>query len=497
MSTQLTQAKSLQHFHPHSGTHRTIFEIQWHLLRGVLFATDALMLLAAFRVAYYFRFDLHLALAIEVNPVMEFYLSIALIVTPACLVLFWASGLYSRENLLGGTLEYSKVFNCTTLAVLALIIAKFVMPNLLIARGWVVGGWLLSFVFVSLGRFLIRRVAYAMRVKGYFLARTAIVGTNPEALAVAEELGNWRASGILLVGHIRESETAADSVLSERIIGHVDDIETLLEENRIEELVVAITALNRDQLLTLCEQVNPLRKVKLRLSSGLFEILTTGVRVKTFGCVPCVSLEKIRLNPGERIAKNLLDYTLAFLGIVLLSPLLLLLSLLVKLDSPGPIFHRRRVLGVGGRTFNAYKFRTMHTNGDEILSRFPEKLAELREHQKLKDDPRVTRLGQWLRMTSLDELPQLFNVLLGQMSLVGPRMISPEEGQKYGRLRMNLLTVRPGITGLWQVSGRSNLSYEERIRLDIHYIRYYSVWRDLQILFVQTLPTVLKGHGAY
>jgi lipopolysaccharide/colanic/teichoic acid biosynthesis glycosyltransferase len=139
----------------------------------------------------------------------------------------------------------------------------------------------------------------------------------------------------------------------------------------------------------------------------------------------------------------------------------------------------------------------MVINGDEVLKRHPTLLAELAANHKLRADPRVTRMGAFLRKYSLDGLPQLLNVLRGQMSLVGPRMIAPEEAEKYGQLRMNLLTVKPGITGLWQVSGRSDISYDERVRLDTHYIRTYSIWQDLQILFIRTLPAVLRGRGAY
>jgi lipopolysaccharide/colanic/teichoic acid biosynthesis glycosyltransferase len=154
-------------------------------------------------------------------------------------------------------------------------------------------------------------------------------------------------------------------------------------------------------------------------------------------------------------------------------------------------------LGIGGLEFDAFKFRTMVVNGDEVLANYPALQEELATTHKLKDDPRVTRVGRILRQLSLDELPQLFNVLLGQMSLVGPRMISLDEAKEYGRMKLNLLTVKPGLTGLWQVSGRSDLSYEERVRLDMDYVRNYSIWLDLQILFFQTLPVVLKGHGAY
>jgi lipopolysaccharide/colanic/teichoic acid biosynthesis glycosyltransferase len=180
----------------------------------------------------------------------------------------------------------------------------------------------------------------------------------------------------------------------------------------------------------------------------------------------------------------------------LLAPFFLAVGIAIKLESPGPVIHRRRVMGMNGKPFDAYKFRTMHTNGDEILDAHPELKAELARNHKLKNDPRITRMGKLLRKTSLDELPQLFNVLRREMSLVGPRMISPEEISEYNQWDINLLTVRPGITGLWQVSGRSDVTYEQRVRYDMHYIRNWTIWLDLQLLF-QTIPAVLNRRGAY
>lgn len=153
-------------------------------------------------------------------------------------------------------------------------------------------------------------------------------------------------------------------------------------------------------------------------------------------------------------------------------------------------------MGLNGKQFHAYKFRTMVTNGDEVLAQHPELQDELVRNHKLKVDPRVTKIGAFLRKFSLDELPQLFNVLKREMSLVGPRMISPEEVSMYKQFDMNLLTVLPGMTGVWQVSGRSDVSYEERVRLDMYYIRNWSIWLDLQILF-QTIPAVIQRRGAY
>jgi lipopolysaccharide/colanic/teichoic acid biosynthesis glycosyltransferase len=207
---------------------------------------------------------------------------------------------------------------------------------------------------------------------------------------------------------------------------------------------------------------------------------------------PCRALSRF-----HTAAKTILDYGLALPTLVVFSPVLAAIALWIRWDSPGPVIYRRRVLGMGGRQFDAFKFRTMFGDGDRMLAERPELLTELRSTHKLKDDPRVTGVGRWLRRYSLDELPQLLNVVLGDMSLVGPRMITAAELDNYGSDRASLLTVKPGLTGLWQVSGRSDVSYADRVRLDMEYIRGYAIWRDLEILFIRTLPAVLKGRGAY
>lgn len=197
-----------------------------------------------------------------------------------------------------------------------------------------------------------------------------------------------------------------------------------------------------------------------------------------------------------RIVKALFDYFIVVPGLILISPLFLIIALLVWLDSPGPIFYRRRVLGQDGRVFNALKFRTMYVNGDEIIAQYPKLKAELEKNYKLKCDPRITRMGHFLRKYSLDELPQLLNVVMQDMSLIGPRMITPEEITKYGVHGEKLLTAMPGLSGLWQVSGRSDTSYDQRVELDMEYIDNWSIWMDLKILF-KTPAVVLRGDGAY
>jgi exopolysaccharide biosynthesis polyprenyl glycosylphosphotransferase len=466
------------------------------VLRGWLILTDAIALSAAFLAAYWVRFDLQVTLAPEVTPITPLYQSLAAGLIPLSILVFASFKLYDPDRLLGGVSEYSRIFNACSTSTMIVVVATFLQPAFVVSRIWVLSAWLFCFLLVALNRFLCRRLVYPLRKRGYFLAPALIIGTNEEAATLAAELSDWHGSGVRIAGFVA-TKPGASSHAGLPVLGTLSDVRAIVNAHGIEDVIVAITALKRKELLKLCEAVNPLEGVHLRLSSGVYELLTTGLTVRTAGCVPLVSLNKVRLEPAEAAIKAAVEYSLTVLGLLVIWPVLLAIAVLVKMDSKGPLVHRRKVMGVSGRTFDAYKFRTMHVNGDELLRANPELSEELRTNHKLKDDPRVTRVGYWLRKFSLDELPQLFNVLRGEMGLVGPRMISPEEVEKYGRHRLDLLTVKPGITGLWQVSGRSNLSYAERVNLDMYYIRNHSIWLDLQILFVQTLPAVIFGRGAY
>jgi exopolysaccharide biosynthesis polyprenyl glycosylphosphotransferase len=280
-------------------------------------------------------------------------------------------------------------------------------------------------------------------------------------------------------------------------LGTVDQLGEIIERHNIGEVILASSAIStRDYLLEIFKKYGISDKVNLRMSSGLYEVITTGLTVSEFAYVPLVYVNKVRLTGSDLFLKSVLDYLITITGLLLISPFLFLIALLVKITSPGPILHKRLVMGLNGKHFYALKFRTMVVNGDEVMDQHPELRNELARNHKLRNDPRITRVGAFLRKYSMDELPQLLNVLRSDMSLVGPRMISPEEVAMYKQFDMNLLTVMPGITGLWQVSGRSDISYEERVRLDMYYIRNWSIWLDLQLLF-QTIPAVLKGRGAY
>jgi exopolysaccharide biosynthesis polyprenyl glycosylphosphotransferase len=406
-------------------------------------------------------------------------------------------GLYVQNNLLGGVKEYALVFRAVTIGMLLLVIAGFLEPSFIIARGWLLLSWILTFLFVAGGRFWLRRVMYWIRVRGYFMRQTLIVGANEEGFMLADQIRTWKTSGLQLVG-IVNGTTGEDSQKDNPIpiVGALNEISDLVERYKIQELVLATSALSRDEMIEVYERFGLSDQLNLRMSSGLFEVISTGLDVKHLAYVPLMSINRVQLTGIDRVLKGVLDFGISIPGVILISPLIVLIGLLIRFDSPGPIIYRRRVLGVNGCEFNAFKFRTMAIDGEEILAGNQELLEELAMNHKIKNDPRITRVGHLLRKYSLDELPQLFNVLRGEMSIVGPRMISPIEISKYARWGTNLLTVRPGITGLWQVSGRSDISYEERVRMDMYYIRNWSIWLDVQLL-MRTIPAVFTRKGAY
>lgn len=472
-------------------------------VRGLLVLLDFFALGLAFLIAYYFRFVGVTAGVFATDSAQDlmFYTVFVMAMLPLWLLLFKLFKLYDPSVLFAGHQEYQLVFNASTAGIMLVIVTSFLVPELMIARGWLIMSWVLAVVVVGSARFLLRRLVFALRRRGHLMTPTYIVGANAEGVAIAEHLMSATSIGINVIGFLDDEIAVGEEILpGVAVHGPTWRAEELCARFGIERLIVATSGVQRENLLSLFKRFVNVDDVAVWLSSGMYEMLTTGVRVQDVGSMAMISVNRVRLTGFNVVMKTALDYIGATLGLIALSPLFLAIIVIMKRTDPGPIIHRRRVVGVGGKEFDAFKFRTMVVNADavlkDLLERDPAARAEYETHYKLKDDPRITRIGRFLRATSVDELPQLLNVLRGEMSLVGPRMITPEEVARYGQWGLNIHTVKPGITGLWQVSGRSDITYEERVRLDMHYIRNYSIWLDLQILF-WTVPSVLMRKGAY
>ncbi len=479
--------------HPQAAGRRA----QQRIFITMLLVGDVLALGLALALAYAIRFEFDISIFEESDlplhlPVYWFFLLI-----PLCLLVLALVQLYDPQYLLGGMQEYARIFNATSILVTLAILLSFFFPLFRLSRGFIALSWLFITCLLFLERFIVRHVIYRLRRHGFMTRRTLIVGADEDARHIAEQLLSTPTAGAELLGFVTNDVPLGKTLTSNlAVLGTLDLLPALVERLGVEEIVVSTQGLHRTDTIRVFQNYAYADDVDLRFLPGLFEIFATGVRVKEIGSVPLVSMNRVRLGIWESTIKSTVDYLGAIVLLLMLSPLFLVLGILIKRDSPGPILHRRRVVGRGGQTFDAFKFRTMYQDGAAILAQYPDLEAELKQNHKLKNDPRVTRIGALLRRTSLDELPQLLNILLGQMSLVGPRMITLEEMDKYGKWRWNLLTVKPGITGLWQISGRSDVSYEERVRLDMYYIRNYTLWLDLLILW-RTPPAVIGRRGAY
>jgi exopolysaccharide biosynthesis polyprenyl glycosylphosphotransferase len=279
------------------------------------------------------------------------------------------------------------------------------------------------------------------------------------------------------------------------VVGDLMDLRESIRQVGAECVFIASTAVPAADVPAVLRSVS-LADVEVRVSANLPEMIFSRLTVQPVGGLPALSVRRASLSGGQAVAKRTFDLVLAMAALTLTLPLWAVIALAVKVTSAGPVLFRQERVGRRGRHFTMFKFRTMVAGADDML----EGLRELNEADgplfKLRDDPRITRLGRWLRRSSLDELPQVLNVIRGDMSLVGPRPPLPSEVETYDTWHFERLEVPPGITGLWQVSGRSDLSFSEYVRLDLFYIENWSLSYDLYIM-AKTLPVLLSRKGSY
>ncbi len=364
------------------------------------------------------------------------------------------------------------------------------------SRAVFLGAWAFSVVLVPLGRALVRHLFASKKWWGY---PVVVLGAGKTGRMVVRALHRQPGLGLKPVAVLDDDPEKQGALEGVPVVGGVELAPVLARELGIRHAIVAMPGVPRPRLLDLIERYGNVFS-HLILIPDLFGFSSLWVSAQDLGGVLGLEVRQRLLLPGPRLVKRVIDVLAALAVGVLISPFLLLIALFIKLDSPGRVFYGHTRIGQGGRRFKAWKFRSMVKDADRVLKEYLETHPELREEwerdQKLKNDPRVTRVGRILRKTSLDELPQLWNVLKGEMSLVGPRPIVQEELAKYGDKGAFYLKAKPGMTGLWQVSGRNDTSYQERVELDVYYVRNWSVWLDIYIL-ARTVWVVVFGKGAY
>jgi exopolysaccharide biosynthesis polyprenyl glycosylphosphotransferase len=379
--------------------------------------------------------------------------------------------------------------------VIVMAITFFFQP-LVYSRGMLVLAATMIVVFLSLARVLSRSILIRRRRRGIGVDRVLVVGAGDIGRSVIQSILADPAAGYQVVGYIDDDPLKGNGKLGRiRGLGNLEDLPGVIAAEGVDEVIVTLPWMYHRKILHIveeCERGN----VPVRVVPDVFQQRMGRVDLDTLSGIPLIGTAPVRLSQVAFLVKRVIDLSISIIAIPFMLILFTVVALLIKLDSPGPVIFKQRRVGKDGRPFHVLKFRSMVEGAEQMQA----DLEALNEADgplfKVKRDPRMTRVGKWLRRTSIDELPQLINVIRGEMSIVGPRPGTPEEVAQYEPWQMQRISVLPGITGLWQVSGRSDVPFEEMVLLDIFYIENWSLDLEIRIL-LQTIPYVLLGHGAY
>lgn len=393
--------------------------------------------------------------------------------------------------------ELKKLTQSVSVIFLALAAGLFLAKQgALFSRAIFLMAWVGALIAVPLFRSVLRRVAHRWRWWGY---PAVIFGAGKTGDAVAKALAQSHRLGLKPIAFLDDDPQKIGTAMHEvQVAGPLEDAGMIAEKYRDAVAIIAMPGLSPERVLKVLENyASEFRRVII--IPDLFGMSSLWISAFDLGGIIGLELHQKLLDKRRQMVKRTMELGLILLFLPIIIPLMLLLAVLIKLDSSGPVFFGHDRIGMGGKDIRIWKFRTMHQDAGstlaECLARDPALRAEWAENHKLASDPRITRVGRILRITSLDELPQLWNVLCGDLSLVGPRPIVWDEVGKYQAGFALYKKVKPGVTGLWQVSGRSDTSYAERVRLDAYYVRNWSVWFDIYIL-VKTPGEVFRCRGA-
>jgi len=415
--------------------------------------------------------------------------------------IFRMLGLYDSKRLTSRRAEVVDVIKATSLGSLVLLLSSFLIGFRMVTPSFVAVFWAFSTCIAVASRFALRTWLRRLRTHGRDSRNMLIVGSNSRAIEFAKTIRSKPELGYRIIGFADEEWNGTNELRQNgwSVVCNLEDLRTFLRRSVVDEVVLAIPLRSfhdlAAEIAAMCEQ----QGIILRLLSDLFNLKSRRPIADDFEGSALITHYASIEEGWPVVIKRGIDFSLSLMLLIAVAPVLLLTAILIKLTSPGPVFFVQKRIGLNKRAFSIYKFRTMVVDAEQKLR----EIEHLNEASgpvfKIKHDPRLTVIGKLLRKTSIDELPQLFNVLTGDMSLVGPRPLQlrdyellTEAGEDWQRCRFS---VRPGITCLWQVNGRSSLPFDKWMELDLQYVRNWSLWLDLQIL-ARTIPAVLRGSGA-
>ena len=452
-------------------------------LRWLHVATDALLVSAGWLGAWAIRYALGDAFGRPINDLDDYVRALPIVVVPWVATCWWF-GIYESTRMRTSTLELSKLVRGAALGLLVIGSAGFFFRELSFGRSVVVASLALNLILQGASRLVFLRIERVLRRGGANDVPALIVGTGVAAIRLLQKLQDHPETGYRVAGFVVDEKPVPDKdVAGHPVLGHVDDLRALAIRHRVREVFVALPSLSHARMLSLVLECEDLR-VEFRCVTNLFEVLTAGTQVDLVDDLPLVRLGRERIPAIYAPAKRVFDVVVAAAALCAAAPLMAWVAWRLRREGLEPLFVQERV-GLAGRTFRMWKFRTLDPAAEPyaVAPRDP-------------SDQRITRFGRWLRATSIDELPQLWNVLRGEMSLVGPRPEMPFIVAGYDEWQRRRLSVPPGITGLWQILGRKDLPMHENLQYDFYYIRNRSLALDASIV-LRTIGAVWSRRGAF
>ena len=459
---------------------------------AILVPVDYVMLVLAGLTAYFFRFQTSFGFLPEAIYQISFgnYFGVLLVASILLLVIFGFSGLYNIRGTRRIVEEVKKIFLACSTGVLGIIVLFFIDRDLFSSRFIILAAYVLSIVYVTLARLIVLAIERSLFSRGVGVTRIALIGGGHVASVIAHELGENKGLGFAVQ---LQTDTFTDTAKKK--------ISEYIQNGLVDEILIADPDISPEQSAAIFDFSNT-KHVTFKYAAALMDTQQSNILVRPIGGIPVVEVQRTRLDGWGRISKRIFDILGSSFLILMTSPLMVITAIVILLESGRPVFFSRKddgepVMRVGqyGKEFRYFKFRSMKQQTDSL--RYDDALQEYNLRKgtplvKIENDPRITRVGRFIRRFSIDEIPEFFLVLKGDMSLVGPRPHLPEEVAQYEKHHNRLLNIKPGITGMAQVSGRSDLDFEDEVRLDTFYIEHWSLVLDLIILVKTPFILFLK-----
>ncbi len=459
---------------------------------------DAILINAAFRIAYWLRYDLQLFRSVDPanNVPYSAYLPLVILQTIVLLLAMRREGAYDLRRTRPLFDELYGVLNATTTAIMLMIVFVFFYRSLFYSRIIFIYAGLLILILVGTARLVRRTILGRLRQAGAGIDRLLIVGAGDMGRAVIRNIIAQPELGYQIVGFLDDDPAKSHTDIGPiKALGTTDNLSQVIQTHGINQVIITLPWQYHRKTMRLVLEAEE-AGARARVVPDLFQLSLGGVDVETINGIPLISIKQTALTGWNLIIKRALDLSLAILLMLLTAPLWLIIAIAIKLDSPGPVFFKQERAGKNRKPFMVYKFRSMYAGAEAQQKQLAAHNEASGPLFKMRDDPRRTRVGRFIRRTSLDELPQFINVIRGEMSIVGPRPALFSEVAQYQEWQRKRLDIQPGITGLWQVSGRSDLSFDEMVMLDIYYGENWSLGADIRIM-LRTIPQILFGDGAY